>query len=629
MKKWWQGKKSKAAGAKRTTGQLGKNVAFRKDPLLTSYAPVWRSRLIVAGMALSFVGLTARAAYVQIVHSDTISKEGHTRFMRTLTLPAYRGRILDRNGLILASSVTAYAIWAFPQEIYTQEKLKNAQDLPPKKRKELEEKVRASRKKLETMAHLLDMPLKKIMARLQQAQHKKFVYIKRQVDVETAEQIHALGIHGIYRLKEYRRRYPEGAALAQVVGFTDIEGKGIAGIEAALNKQLSGEVGSLRVVKNPKGQVVESVGDALPAQDGQDVRLTIDSRIQYFAWQKLRAAVRKQRAKSGSLVILDARNGDILALTNYPSYDPNNRKTIKGDFLRNRALVDTYEPGSTIKPFTVAMGLQKKKIRPNTLIATSPGKLTIDGATIGDIKDYGTLSAAKVIQKSSNVGVVRIAQHLSRQEMWDSFHQLGVGTKPQLHFPRTARGRLRQWKSWRRIEKATMSYGYGLSTSLFQLTNMYTAFANDGKRVPSRLIHSAHDASGNIHPAEQVAIFNPQVAQQMRKMLHAVTQAGGTAQQAQMTGYSAGGKTGTTRKQIGRDYSSSRYRASFIGLAPIEAPRVVVGVMIDDPKKDIYGGAVAAPVFSEVTQQTLRLLGVAPDISVQAGIVVDPAQESL
>lgn len=628
MRKWRQSKRVGQKTSKKIPSHLGKNVAVTKNPLLTSYAPVWRSRLIVAGMALSFIGLTARAAYVQIINSDAISKEGHTRFMRTLTLPAYRGRILDRNGLILASSVTAYAIWAFPQEIQTQEKIDKLTELTAKQRKELEEKAREQSKKREIMAHLLDMPLKKINERLKRGQNKKFVYLKRQVDAEIAEQIKALGVHGVYQLKEYRRRYPEGAALAQVVGFTDIEGKGIAGIEAALNKQLSGEAGSLRVVKNPKGQVVESVGDALPAKDGQDVRLTIDSRIQYFAWQKLRAAVRAQRAKSGSLVILDARNGDILALANYPSYDPNNRKTIKGDYLRNRALVDTYEPGSTIKPFTVALGLQKKKIRPNTLIATNPGKLTIDGATIGDIKNYGTLSASKVIQKSSNVGVVRIAQHLSRQEMWENFHQLGVGIKPQLHFPRTARGRLRKWKSWRRIEKATMSYGYGLSTSLFQLTNMYTAFANDGKRVSSRLIQDIGHTSGNTYTVE-AAVFTPQVAKQMRNMLHAVTQAGGTAQQAQMTGYSTGGKTGTTRKQIGRDYSSSRYRSSFVGIAPIDKPRVVVGVMIDDPKKSIYGGVVAAPVFSEVTQQTLRLLGVAPDISVQAGIVVDPAQESL
>lgn len=629
MKAWWKKNRPKSAVPQSARSHVGKNMGSRSDLLLTGYAPVWRSRLLVAGLALGFMGLTARAAYVQIINSDEINKEGHTRFMRTLTLPAYRGRILDRNGLILASSVTAYAVWAFPQEIYTKDKLNTAKKMTHKERTDLEKKVRQTDKKLKIMAELLDIPVKTILGKIQQAQHKKFMYIKRQVDVETAEKIKDLGINGIYQVKEYRRRYPEGAAVAQVVGFTDIEGNGIAGIESSLNKQLSGEAGSLRVIKNPRGQVVESVGDALPAQDGQDVRLTIDSRIQYFAWQKLRAAVRKQRAKSGSLVILDARSGDILALTNYPSYDPNNRKTIKGDYLRNRALVDTYEPGSTIKPFTVALGLQKKKIHPKSLIATNPGKLTIDGATIGDIKNYGTLSVRKVIQKSSNVGVVRIAQRLRAHDMWEDFQKLGVGKKPQLHFPRTARGRLRQWKKWRPIEKATMAYGYGLSVSLFQLTNMYTTFANDGQRVPSRLILNAEDAPSHVYAAESDVVFSPTVAQQMRKMLHSVTQAGGTAQQAQMTGYSAGGKTGTTRKQIGRNYSDSRYRASFVGIAPIENPRVVVGVMIDDPKKDMYGGAVAAPVFSEVTQQTLRLLGVAPDISVQAGVVVNPAQESL
>ncbi len=602
MKKWRKSSDANQFTAKGVTSNFGKNFDSRTSPLLTSYAPVWRSRLLVAGLALGFIVLTARAAYVQIINSAEISKEGHTRFMRTLTIPAYRGRILDRNGLILASSVTAYAIWAFPQEV----------------------EIQTERASLEKLARLLKMPLKKIIGKLKHSQKKKFVYIKRQVDVDTAEKIKSLDINGIHQVKEYRRRYPEGAAVAQLVGFTDIEGNGLSGIESSLNKRLSGKAGSLRVIKNPKGQVVESLGDAKPTQDGQDVRLTIDSRIQYFAWQKLRSAVRKQRANSGSIVVLDARTGEILALTNYPSYDPNNRNNFKKDYLRNRALVDTYEPGSTVKPFTVALGLQKKKINPNSLIPTSPGKLTIDGATIGDIKNYGTLTASKVIQKSSNVGVVRIAQRLKAREMWENFQKLGVGEKPQLYFPRTARGRLRPWKNWRRIEKATMAYGYGLSVSLLQLANMYTTFANDGKRLPSSLIKE-----NSVDSKKAEVVFSSKVAQQMRKMLHSVTQPGGTAQQAQMTGYSAGGKTGTTRIQVGRSYSRSSYRASFVGIAPIDRPRVVVGVMIDDPKKDIYGGSAAAPVFSEVTQQTLRLLGVTPDISVKAGVIVDPAQESL
>jgi cell division protein FtsI (penicillin-binding protein 3) len=587
-----------------------KNISLGVNPLLTSHTPVWRSRLMVAGLALGFIGLSVRAAYIQIIGNDFFVKQGEVRFARTLELPANRGRILDRNGLILASSIPAQAIWAFPEEVSQQ----------------------ADHAKLAALAKLLGMSLKDVQAKLADDE-KTFVYIKRQVDEDIAKKIADLRIAGIYQRKEYRRQYPEGAAMAHIVGFTDIEDKGLEGIEQTFNEQLAGRIGSRRVIRDRLGRVVESVGDGVPPVDGRDVHLTIDSKIQYFAWQKLRSAVEAQRAKGGSVVVLDVQTGEVLALANYPSYDPNNRKNLTGEQLRNRALTDIYEPGSTMKPVTVALALEQKKVTPQTVIATEPGRLTIQGATIGDVHNYGTLTVNGVIQKSSNVGVTKVAQRLSSQDMWENFRHIGVGQKPDLPFPGIASGRLRPWKSWRPIEHATMSYGYGLSASLFQITRAYSVFAREGVLMPVSLVRAGTaDASGKLLPTDSsagVRVYRPDVARDVMHMLHLVTSPGGTAQQAQTSGYSVGGKTGTARKQVGKNYSENHYRASFVGVAPIETPRVVVGVMIDEPQGSIYGGAVAAPVFSEVVQQTLRLLGVTPDMSVQPGVVVDAAQESL
>ena len=567
-----------------------KNISLGVNPLLTSHTPVWRSRLMVAGLALGFIGLSVRAAYIQIIGNDFFVRQGEVRFARTLELPANRGRILDRNGLILASSIPAQAIWAFPEEVSQQ----------------------ADHAKLAAMAKLLGMSLKDVQAKLADDE-KTFVYIKRQVDEDIAKKIADLRIAGIYQRKEYRRQYPEGAAMAHIVGFTDIEDKGLEGIERTFNEQLAGRTGSRRVIRDRLGRVVESVGDGVPPVDGRDLHLTIDSKIQYFAWQKLRSAVEAQRAKGGSVVVLDVQTGEVLALANYPSYDPNNRKNLTGEQLRNRALTDIYEPGSTMKPVTVALALEQKKVTPQTVIATDPGKLTIQGATIGDVHNYGTLTVSGVIQKSSNVGVAKVAQRLSGQDMWENFRHIGIGQKPDLPFPGIASGRLRPWKSWRPIEHATMSYGYGLSASLFQITRAYSVFARDGVLMPVSLVREgAADTSGKFHPTDSsagVRVYRPDVAKDVMRMLHLVTSPGGTAQQAQTSGYSVGGKTGTARKQVGKNYSENHYRASFVGVAPIETPRVVVGVMIDEPQGSIYGGAVAAPVFSEVVQQTLRLLG--------------------
>ncbi len=619
MTRWWNIKQWRSRQQERalqkslrgiTSVNGVKNISLGANPLLTSHTPLWRSRLIVAGLALGFAALSVRAAYIQIIGNDFFVRQGEVRFARTLTLPANRGRILDRNGLILASSIPAQAIWAFPEEV----------------------NQRADRSKLVAMAKLLDMPLKSVEAKLANDE-KNFVYIKRQVDEDVAKKIAELGIAGIYQRKEYRRQYPEGAAVAHIVGFTDIEDKGLEGIERTFNEQLAGKAGSRRVIRDRLGRVIESVGDGVPPLDGKDLHLTIDSKVQYFAWQKLRDAVIAQRAKGGSVVVLDVQTGEVLALANYPSYDPNNRKNLTGEQLRNRALTDIFEPGSTMKPVTVALALEQKKVTPNTVISTSPGKMTIGGATIGDVHNYGALTVNGVIQKSSNVGTVKIAQRMSRQDMWDNFRNVGLGQKPDLPFPGIASGRLRPWKAWRPIEHATMSYGYGLSTSLFQITRVYSVFARDGVMMPVSLVREGTaDVRGryqSVDASQGVRVYSTKVARDVMNMLHMVTQPGGTAQQARTSGYSVGGKTGTSRKQVGKSYSEKNYRTSFVGVAPVEAPRIVVGVMIDEPRGSIYGGAVAAPVFSEVVQQALRLLGVAPDMSVQPGVVVDAVQESL
>jgi cell division protein FtsI (penicillin-binding protein 3) len=339
--------------------------------------------------------------------------------------------------------------------------------------------------------------------------------------------------------------------------------------------------------------------------------------VQFFAYQRVRDAVIAQNAKAGSVVVLDVVTGEILALANYPSYNPGERRNLSGAQLRNRALTDIFEPGSTMKPFVASLALETKRVTPSTVIQTAPGRLTITGSTITDSHPHGALTVAEVIQKSSNVGTVKLAMQMDRREMWELFTQVGFGQKPQIDFPGAVTGRLRPYKTWRPIEQATMSYGYGLSTSLVQLARAYTVFARDGELVPVTMLHQNEPAVGQ-------RVLSPETAQAVRKMLQMAAGPGGTAPKAQAVGYSVGGKTGTARKQEGKGYSN-KYRAWFVGLAPVSNPRIVVAVMVDEPGKGVYfGGDVAAPVFSQVVQQTLRMMGVPPDIEVKPGIVAKP-----
>jgi cell division protein FtsI (penicillin-binding protein 3) len=574
-----------------------RSVRYTSSPLLASKTPVWRSKFVVAGLALCFVGLGGRAAYIQVWENDFFQRQGKVRFMRTLELPASRGRVLDRNGLLLASSVVAASIWAIPEEV----------DRDPAK--------------LRQLAKLLDMPLSELNKRLED-EDKTFVWLRRQVDAPIAQQIAALKIKGVHERPEYKRHYPEGEAAAHVVGFTNVEDRGQEGVELAFQHELAGKAGSRRVIKDRLGRVVEDIGDEVPPEDGRDIQLSIDSKVQFFAYQKLRDAVAQHKAKAGSVVVLDALTGEVLALANYPSYMPDRRRNLSGEQLRNRAVTDTFEPGSTMKPITVAMALEAGRVSPQTLIETGPGRMQMGGFTISDTHNYGTLTVEGVIQKSSNIGALKIAQRMSPHEMWDTFTALGYGQKPQVQFPGAVTGRLRPWKSWKPVEQATMSYGYGLSASLFQMVQSYTAFAHDGSIIPVTMLK-------NAEPAVGTRVFSAKNAAAVRQMLQMAAGPGGTGQLAQTVGYSVGGKSGTARKQAGKGYAVGKYRAWFTGMAPIDKPRIIVGVMVDEPSNGTYyGGTVAAPVFSEVVQQTLRMMGVQPDMAVRPQVVATPVEES-
>ena len=593
------GKKRAAAGRGAHRVNSSRSVSYASSPLLASKTPPWRSRLLVAGVGLGFLVLLGRALYIQVIGTDFYQKQGESRFVHSLELPASRGNIVDRTGQILASSVSVPSIWAIPREF----------DASAEQRKQL--------------AKLLGMSAKELELKLSSS--PRFVWLRRQVDVPVAEQVKQLGLKGVFQEAEYKRKYPEGEASAHVVGFTNVEERGQEGIELAFQQQLQGRDGSRKVVRSRLGDVVEDVGERIPSSNGQDVDLSLDSKIQFFAYQRIREAVAENKAKAGSVVVLDARTGEILALANYPSFDPSNRRNLSGSQLRNRALTDTFEPGSTIKPFIAALALERGQVTPNTVIQTAPGRTSVTGVTIRDAHPHGELSVAEVIQKSSNVGVVKMAMDMQPREMHEMFTQIGLGQRPQIQFPGVVTGRLRPFKSWRPIEQATMAYGYGLSASLLQLAQAYTVFARDGELIPITMSKQSDEVHG-------VHVFSPRTAQAVRLMLQMATSEGGTGPLAQTQGYSVGGKSGTARKQEGKGYASNKYRSWFVGLAPVADPRLIVAVMVDEPNNGkYYGGLVAAPVFSQVVQQSLRMLGVQPDLEVKPQIVarqIDPVQES-
>ena len=544
--------------------------------------PVWRARFVLAALLGAFAALTIRALYLQALKTDFLQEKGDARYSRLLEMPATRGRILDRNGEALAVSTPVKSIWAIPSDV----ELKPAQK--------------------DKLAALLGVSAGELDRRLAEPA-RDFAYLKRLVSPDTAEAIAQLALRGIYESREYRRYYPAGEVTAHLIGFTGVDDAGQEGIELAHQDSLGGRAGSRRVLKDRLGRVVEDVEAIRAAQDGKDLTLSIDSKIQSLAYSALKSAVLQNRAKAGALVALDVRTGEVLALANVPSFNPNNRTRLSGAQLRNRAITDLFEPGSTLKPFTVALALETGKVSPHTIVATAPGRLTLAKYTIRDVHPAAALSVAQVLQKSSNVGAAKLALAMPREAMWDLFRRLGFGAAPQLGFPGAAGGRLRPYRSWRPVEQATMAYGHGISVSLIQLARAYTVFATDGELVPLTLVK-------NELAATSERLIAAETARAVRAMLEMAVQPGGTGPRARIMGWRVAGKTGTAHKQENGGYAANKYLASFVGLAPASAPRVVIAVMIDEPAAgQHYGGSVAAPVFAQVMQGALRLLGVPHD----------------
>ena len=558
-----------------------------KNPLLAARLPAWRSKFIVLLVFGAFATLAARAFWVQVVNQDFYVDQGQKRYQRTIELDATRGRIVDRNGSMLAVSLATYEIWASPKQI--------------------------DEAAVAPLSKLLDLPLAELRRRLNG--DKSFVLLKRQVDADTAAHLSRLGLAGITQIADSKRFYPEGESAAHVVGFTDIEDNGQEGVELAANAQLLGVPGQREVIRDRLGRVVSETRPLVPARNGDTIHLTIDRRIQQLAYAQLKEAIAKHHAEAGSVVVLDARNGEILALANYPSFDPNDRARLTGRQLRNRAVVDTFEPGSTIKPVVVALSIDEGKVRPQSVIDTAPGWYRIGPAVIHDTSNHGVMTVSEAVQKSSNIALAKLALNLPAETIWTKYQQYGLGLRPELTFPGVASGKVRPYKRWRPIEQATMAYGYGLSASLLQIAQVYTAYAGDGTMQRVSLLRDATGAAAQSPSADRDrAVTKPATARAIRAMLEMATGEGGTGRAAAVAGYRIGGKTGTARKQVGAAYAKNRYRALFVGMAPMSDPRLIVAVMIDDPAgKAFYGGTVAGPVFSGVTGGALQLLGVPPD----------------
>ena len=456
------------------------------------------------------------------------------------------------------------------------------------------------------LAKLLQMDTASLTRKLADSD-REFVYLKRQLAPEQAAKVVELDIPGVFLQREFRRVYPAGEELAHVIGFTNIDDEGQEALELALEDELRGTPGSRRVLRDRKGRIVEDLDDIRAPQHGARITLTIDAKIQHLAFRELKKAMAEHRAKAGGIVVLDAQTGEVLAMANFPTYDPNQRALVDPARMRNRTVTDLFEPGSTLKPFTVATALELGVVTPATVIDTAAGQLTIGKATIHDVHPSGALTVAQVIQKSSNVGSAKVALRMAPEKMWKVFNAVGFGTPPQSGFPGEVSGRLRAHATWRPIEQATMSYGHGISVSLLQLARAYSIFATDGELKSPTLIKK--DGT-----PESKRVISVETARAVRNMLEMAVKPGGTAPRAQVVGYRVAGKTGTAHKLEGRGYAAKRYISSFVGFAPVSNPRLIVAVMVDEPSAgQHYGGLVAAPVFSEVVSGALRLMNVAPD----------------
>ena len=571
-----------------------KRVGFSTTPNLVLRLPMWRSRLMLFMLFVAFAALVLRALWIQGPGNAFYEAKAVKGTQRELEMSASRGKILDRNGQVIATSLEAKAVIAYNDTI--------PKDL--------------SDEKIKQLAVLLDM--REVDVRKKLKDERNQVFLKRQVDPAVAQQIRKLEIPGIGLNNEFRRFYPEGEAMAHVVGFTNVEDHGQEGMELSRETDLAASTGKRRVVVDRLGRIVEDMGVLQLPQNGKDLKLSVDSKIQYIAYNALKDAVEKHRAKAAGAVVINVQTGEILALANWPSYNPNDRKILSGEQLRNRVMTDTFEPGSTIKPFTVALAMEKGQVNPNTVM-TIGAKYLVGPKPITDTHLYPSLTVAEVIQKSSNIGTSKLAMNMPASEMWDLFTAVGFGQTPKVGFPGAVAGRLHPHQKWMPTDQARIAFGYGISTSLFQMARAYTIFARDGELVPVTIEHSPDYKAG-------VRVISAKTAIEMRSMLESVTEAGGTAIKAHAEGYRVGGKTGTAHKVAGKGYSTNKYLAYFTGIAPMSAPRIVVAVMVDEPTANgYYGGQVAAPIFSTIVSETLRAMNVAPDSTVKNMVQRDDA----
>jgi cell division protein FtsI (penicillin-binding protein 3) len=554
----------------------------QRTPQLRLKLEGWRSRFVLVLAILGFAVLAGRAFFLQGMDHGFLQAKGEARYARAIDMPASRGAVLDRHGHPLAISTPVESIWVAPED------------------------VEAEPAQVKALAHALDMDARDIRQKIA-SKDRQFVYLKRQIAPDRAAKVMALRIPGVFEQREYRRYYPAGAVMAHVVGFTGVDDNGQEGVELAEQDRLAGTPGSRRVIRDRKGRIVEDVESVRPPRDGEDVVLAVDERLQFLAHRSLKAAVAEHHAKGGSLVILDARTGEILALVNMPDFNPNNRASLTPAQSRNRSVTDLFEPGSTMKPFTIALALDAGIVTPNTVIDTAPGWMRIGGWPIHDSHAHGLLTVSQVIQKSSNVGTAKIVLRMAPEKVGAFLHDLGFGVAPRIGFPGAAKGLLRPASEWRPVEQATIGYGQGIGVSLLQLARAYTVFANDGQLLPLSLLKRDSRPIGK-------QVLSARTARQVTRMMEMVVDAGGTAPLAQVPGYRVAGKTGTALKPENGRYAEGKYVSSFVGFGPVSDPRFVVAVMIDEPEGvRNFGGDVAAPVFASVMGSALRLISVPPD----------------
>ncbi|MFN5745186.1 MAG: peptidoglycan D,D-transpeptidase FtsI family protein [Methylococcaceae bacterium] len=545
-----------------------------------------RWRVLLGTLLASLTILIGRAVDLQVMDRQFLKHQGDLRHVGIMPVTAYRGRITDRNGELLAVSTPVKSIWVNPKEFL---------------------KSSVPQDKLKAFAGHLGLAVDEVMDRIGHDERRAFSYIKRRMAPEQADLVLGLGLPGVYAEREYRRYYPTGEVTAHLLGLTDVNDKGQEGMELAFDSSLRGIDGARRAVRDGKRRIIEKMEDIRQPVPGKDLTLSIDERLQYIANRELKDAVTRHKARSGTLAMLDAQTGEVLAMANQPAFNPNNRSKTHAEVSRNRAITDLYEPGSTMKPFAVACALELGLTHPHAVFNTNGGMMHVGSNVVKDVHSYGSMDVTKILQKSSNVGVTKIALSVPPRKFWAFYNNLGFGQPLETGYPGEARGRLSDYHGWNAFEQATLSFGYGVAASTLQLSRAYGALANDGVIPMVSLVKQDE-------PPQSHRIMSAKTAVAVRTMLETVVSKEGTAIQAAVPGYRVAGKTGTVKKIGAHGYSANLYNAVFAGMAPASNPRLVMVVMIDEPSAgDYYGGVVAAPVFSKVMGEALRLLNIAPD----------------